>query len=144
MHHDPVDTSSEDLARAEYTQITKQVEYDKQFHVSYVQMFRKPSWRRRSLLGMFIFFASQSTGVLGIGNFAILIYQSFGMTGSMPILMNAIYTTSATVVADVAACFIMDKIGRRKLMRKYFPHPRRFAILTTNPVAGFPSQLSVS
>jgi MFS family permease len=119
MHHDPV-TNSDAAARAEFVQIEKQVAFDKQFDVSYIQMFRKPAWRKRTLLGMFVFFANQSTGVLGIGNFAILIYQSLGMTGSMPILMNAIYTTSATVFADVAACFIMDRVGRRKLMRKFF------------------------
>jgi hypothetical protein len=89
MHHDPK-SHSDIAARAEFVQITKQVEYDKQFDVFYLEMFRKPSWRKRSLLGMFVFFANQSTGVLGIGNFAILIYQSLGMTGSMPILMNAV------------------------------------------------------
>lgn len=117
MHHDP-SSHSDTIARAEHVQISRQVEYDKQFNVSYLAMFRKKSWRKRSLLGLFAMFAKESTGVLGIGNFAILIYQSLGMKELMPILMNAIYTTSATLVADVFACFIMDKVGRRKLMCK--------------------------
>lgn len=47
---DPEDT----VAHAELTQIARQVEFDKENNVGYIEMFRKPSWRRRSLLAMFI------------------------------------------------------------------------------------------
>ena len=53
LHHDPNDPT-ESAAHAEYTQIVRQVEFDKEAKATYWEMFRRPSWRRRSLLAMFI------------------------------------------------------------------------------------------
>ena len=53
IHHDPTDPA-DSAARAEFIQITRQVEYDKNEKAGYIQMFTKPSWRRRSMLVMFI------------------------------------------------------------------------------------------
>lgn len=116
LHFDKEDPEQSN-ARAEYTQIARQTEYDKQFDVSYWQMFKVPSWRKRSFLCLFILFASQSTGVLGIGNYKILIYQSLGLKGSLPILLNAVYTCTGAAMVMVGSA-IMDKTGRRILFRK--------------------------
>jgi hypothetical protein len=35
-------------------QITRQVDFDKEQKAGYIEMFRKPSWRKRSLLTLFI------------------------------------------------------------------------------------------
>jgi hypothetical protein len=53
LHHDPSDPL-EDAARAEFTQIVQQVEFDKREDSSFIQMFKRPSWRRRTLSAMFI------------------------------------------------------------------------------------------
>jgi hypothetical protein len=136
---DPNDT----VAHAEYTQVCEQVAYDKQFtNVGYAALFRKPSWRKRSLLVIFVLFSSQSTGkhnqyhfslpigsdpldpsagVLGIGNYKVLIYQSLGLTGGMPIMMNAIYTMIGTAMVIIGS-WLADRVGRRKMLRG-FPLP---------------------
>ncbi|KAF7563849.1 hypothetical protein G7046_g248 [Stylonectria norvegica] len=119
LHFDPEDVDAVH-ARAEYTQIVRQTEYDKQFDVSYWQMFKVPSWRKRSLLVIFLLFAGQSTGVLGIGNFKILIYENLGLTGSKPIMLNAVYTCTGTLMTVVSSA-IMDKTGRRVLLLIGFP-----------------------
>jgi len=98
----------------------KQVEFDKENETGYIHMFTKPSWRRRSILVLFLMFASQSTGVLGITNYTVIIYQSLGMTGQMPLVMYAIYTLIGTISTFVGA-FIMDKFGRRRLLLIGFP-----------------------
>jgi hypothetical protein len=41
-------------ARAEYTQIIRQVHFDKELGHGYLKMFANTSWRRRSLLVMFL------------------------------------------------------------------------------------------
>lgn len=74
-------------------------------------------------------FANQSTGVLGIGAYAVLIYQSLGMTGSMPIIMNAVYTTVGVFIAEVTSGLIMDRAGRRRLLCE-------FTFITVNCVYG--------
>ena len=53
IHHDP-DDEADTAAHAEYIQIVRQVDHDKEEGGGYVDMFRKPSWRKRSLLALFI------------------------------------------------------------------------------------------
>ncbi len=48
LHHDPSSPSDAD-ARAEFTQIVRQFELDKEDTVTFLKMFQKPSWRRRSI-----------------------------------------------------------------------------------------------
>lgn len=66
---------------------------------------------------MFITFAAQSTGTLGITNFAVIIYEDLGMTGYMPLLMYCIYILEASAFNFIGAAFL-DKIGRRRMFRK--------------------------
>jgi hypothetical protein len=79
LHHDSNDPTNSS-AQAEYLQISQQVGFDRQQKAGYWQMFTKPSWRKRSLITLFLFFASQSTGILGIANYSILIYQNLGVS----------------------------------------------------------------
>lgn len=62
LHHNSKD-NSDDLAIAEYTQIVRQVSHDKEEKAGYIEMFRRPTWRRRVFVAIFLQFAAQSTGV---------------------------------------------------------------------------------
>jgi len=53
LHHDPRNASEAD-AEAEFTQIVRQVEVDKEEKPTFYKMFTKPSWRRRSILVFFL------------------------------------------------------------------------------------------
>ncbi|KAK7887649.1 hypothetical protein LTR67_009550 [Exophiala xenobiotica] len=119
IHHDPTDPN-DSSARAEYTQIVRQVEFDKSMKSGYIEMFRKPSWRKRTLLAIFIQFASQSTGILGISNYLILIFGSLGMSGAMPLIVYAVYSTVGTFTVFVAI-YTVDRIGRRTMLLIGFP-----------------------
>jgi hypothetical protein len=117
IHSDPTDPDGLS-ARAEYLQIIKQVEIDKQTESGYIAMFRKPSWRKRSLLAFFVMFATQSTGCLGITTFQVIIYTSLGLTGPMPLLMYGVYVTVAAIF-NYSGAALSDKIyGRRRQLRK--------------------------
>lgn len=117
LHHDPSDPS-ESAAQAEFIQITRQVEFDREQKSGYWDMLvKKPSWRRRCLLAMFITFANQSTGTLSITNFAVIIYKELGLKNSMPLLMYCIYVVNATLWNFVGASFL-DRIGRRRILRE--------------------------
>ena len=52
--HQSATDPDDSFAHAELTQIVRQVEFDKENKVGYIDMFKKPSWRRRSILAMFI------------------------------------------------------------------------------------------
>lgn len=53
LHRDPEDPSN-GAAHAEFLQIHAQVEKDKEEKSGYIRMFTKPSWRKRSLLVLFM------------------------------------------------------------------------------------------
>jgi hypothetical protein len=122
IHHDPKD-DEDTAARAEYIQIIKQVEADKETEGGYIAMFTKPSWRKRSLLALFLMFATQSTGCLGITTFQVIIYSSLGLKGPMPLLMYSVYVTVAAFF-NFSGAASLDKIGRRRQLRKPYKVPR--------------------
>lgn len=53
LHHDPANPSDADAA-AEFSQIVRQVDIDKEEKPTFWKMFRKPSWRRRSISVLFL------------------------------------------------------------------------------------------
>ncbi|OQU95925.1 hypothetical protein CLAIMM_02080 [Cladophialophora immunda] len=114
LHHDPSSPSEAD-AKAEYTQILRQVEMDKDENPSYWKMLRKPSWRRRSLSAFLLLFAQQGSGIYGITNFFPLLVGSLGLTGDVPLILYASYTMVATASIFVTMWF-MDRYGRRILL----------------------------
>lgn len=120
LHHDEAE------ANAEYIQISRQVEFDKGHPASYLAMFKKPSWRRRSLLAMGLVFAMQCCGPFGITNYIVLISQTLGLTGSMPLLIYAVYILVACM-GNWLGTYLSDKIGRRPLVREY-PNSRNSSL----------------
>ena len=72
IHHDPNDPS-DTAAHAEALQISRQVDFDKEQKSGYLEMLKKPSWRKRSLIAFGLMFATQSTGCLGITTFQVVI-----------------------------------------------------------------------
>lgn len=116
LHYD-VDDPQEEAAQAELQQITLQVAFDKTQKAGYIAIFRKPSWRKRALITIFLLFATQCTGILAIGNLQVLLYNSLGLTGWLPLLFYAMYTLIGTIPNFLCSIF-MENIGRRKLLRK--------------------------
>ena len=69
---------------------------------------------------MFLLFASQSTGMLGISNFLPVIFSGLGLTGVMPLVMYGVWTTIG-MLAVVLSIFIVDKVGSRRLLLIGYP-----------------------
>ena len=70
LHHDPND-DSQLLAREEFYQMRAQIEYDRTQDLSMLYMFKKPSLRRRVLLGCGVLFGGQACGPLVINSKSI-------------------------------------------------------------------------
>lgn len=58
-----------EFARSEFYQMSKQAEFDRTLTPSWIEMFRRPSYRKRTLLAMGFAFVGQSTAVLVINNY---------------------------------------------------------------------------
>lgn len=123
------------MAREEYLQIRRQIELERadQLNKSWATLFKKPSLRKRLILGFGTQFIAQSTGiscnshqskaptdqvcigVLVVNNYQILLYKSLGITGSLPLLLNALYNGLAATMNFVNSLFL-DRLGRIRIM----------------------------
>ncbi|KAK5331687.1 hypothetical protein LTR93_000692 [Exophiala xenobiotica] len=119
IHHDPNDPN-DTAAHAEAIQISRQVEFDKEQKSGYLEMFKSPSWRKRSLIAFGLMFATQSTGCLGITTFQVVIYQALGLENSMPLLMYGVYVTVAAFF-NYAGAYSVDLVGRRRMFLIGYP-----------------------
>ncbi|KAL6250231.1 hypothetical protein RBB50_002532 [Rhinocladiella similis] len=115
--HTRPDDPEEIVAREEFLQIRRQIELERSDNLnkSWGTMFRKPSMRKRLILGFGTQFIAQSTGVLVVNNYQILLYKSLGITGSLPLLLNALYNGLAAVMNFVNSVFL-DRLGRIRIM----------------------------
>jgi hypothetical protein len=57
-----------DEAAAELAQMTRQVAIDRTLDSSWVHMFKKPSYRKRSIIALVLASSTQMVGVLVIGS----------------------------------------------------------------------------
>jgi len=56
-----------------------------------------------------------SVGIYVMTNYGVLIYTSLGLTGSVPLLLNACWTTF-TIVGNVWTSLFVDRFGRRTFL----------------------------
>lgn len=69
LHTDKKDTTDE-FAQREFYQMRKQIQFERTLKTSYIDIFRKPSLRKRAFMTMLLTFFMFSSGVLVInGNF---------------------------------------------------------------------------
>jgi MFS family permease len=58
---------------------------------------------------------AQSTGVLVINNYQVLLYAGLGITGSLPLMLYAVYATWAAFLNWVGS-MIVDRVGRIRML----------------------------
>lgn len=59
--HARKDDPDNEFARSEFYQMTKQAEVDRELEPGWIEMFRRPSYRKRSFIAMGFAFIGQST-----------------------------------------------------------------------------------
>jgi MFS family permease len=68
LHADPADPDQE-YARGEFYQMQKQTEMDRTLNPTWKQMWQKPSYRKRAVIGIIFAFIGQSTAILVVNNY---------------------------------------------------------------------------
>lgn len=114
LHKTPEDVNNV-KARQEFYLIEKQYEHDKSMVLRRFELFRTPANRRRALIGFLLMFGDQFLGIYVMTNYGVLIYASLGMSGSIPLLLNACWT-SFTLIGNTWTAFYVDRFGRRTFM----------------------------
>jgi hypothetical protein len=123
LHHDKNDPVDH-FARRELGLIKMQLDVDSIAIVTdgRWQLFTKPTYRRRLILACMILAGGQNTGVLVINNYNTLLYDSLGLTASQALIVGAAYNTWA-MIANFTGAVVSDRLGRRKIMRKFSKSP---------------------
>lgn len=114
IHYD-IDDPGHELTWREFRDIQRQIELDRKLECSWVHMFRKNSYRKRSLLAIGYAFLGESTAMLVIANYSSKLYSNFGYDSHEQIALQAGYN-SVPIIGNIVGALIMDKVGRRPLM----------------------------
>lgn len=80
---------------------------------SWLEFFKKPSYRKRLLIGCGATLSSACSGNLVVNNYQVSLYTGLGITGGIPILLFAIWNIIGMLGNVVAATLLMDRIGRK-------------------------------
>jgi len=114
LHANPNDTSDR-FAETEFYQMRKQIEIDRTYKTSYYEIFRRPSYRKRALITMFMTYSLMSSGVLVINNYGALIYTRLGFN-TLDVLLFLTGWTSCAFVFNIVAMLFVDRIARNRLI----------------------------
>ncbi|KAI1867735.1 uncharacterized protein JN550_006876 [Neoarthrinium moseri] len=112
----------EDLvAREEYYQIEKQLQLDAEKLCQYggspwKAVINKKSYRKRMAIGFLTQWGAEFGGPLIINNYAVILYTSLGQTDYMPLLLSAIWLTTAGMIYNPFGAWLHDKVNSRRKM----------------------------
>ncbi|KAG2227453.1 hypothetical protein INT45_007478 [Circinella minor] len=101
--------------RKEFDEIMEQISFEeKNAMKTYREVFRSPSTRKRVFLAMGIQGMQQWIGINAVLYYAPFIFQSAGMTGTLPSLLATGVNGVVCVIFTIPALLFIDKLGRRK------------------------------
>ncbi|KAL6412331.1 putative MFS sugar transporter [Ilyonectria robusta] len=79
-------------------------------------VLKKKSYRKRMIIGFLTQWGAEFAGPLVINNYSVLLYTNLGQTGSMPLLLSALWLTTAGVIYNPLGAWLHDKINSRRWM----------------------------
>lgn len=134
-------TDPEDIvAREEFYQIEKQLQLDSEKLAAYGgspwrAVLQKKSYRKRMIIGVMTQWGAEFGGPLIIAsynhsdkevelpeakghpnNYAVILYTSLGQTGYMPLLLSALWLTTAGLIYNPGGAWLHDKVNSRRKM----------------------------
>ncbi|KAK3653349.1 hypothetical protein LTR56_004553 [Elasticomyces elasticus] len=109
------------VAREEFYQISEQLKLDQQKLKStgygvWSAVWKKKSYRKRMFMGFMIQFGAEVSGPLIINNYAVILYTNLGQTGGMPLLLSAVWLTTAGLIYNPGGAWLHDKVNSRRWM----------------------------
>lgn len=106
-----------DYAQREFIQMRKQIEYDATLRqkLGLFAILRTAGNRKRLYLAAGLLWGCQFLGLTVIGTYGVLVYNSLGLTGSTPLLLQGLWVT-VSLPGNLFTALFVDKIGRRTLL----------------------------
>ncbi|KAF1815175.1 general substrate transporter [Eremomyces bilateralis CBS 781.70] len=98
----------------EFNQIKAQIAYEQENpQLGLIGIIKRPSYRRRLFIILFFFVFQQLTAIIPLQNYQVLLYQSLGLDGKLPLVLVGVWGTVGVIFSAVGASYF-DRIGRRK------------------------------
>lgn len=114
------DDPSNLVAKNEFVQTTEQINLEArklaEFGNVWNAVLKKKSYRKRMIIGFLTQWGAEFGGPLIINNYAVILYTSLGMTGHMPLLLSALWLTTAGVIYNPLGSWLHDKVNSRRGM----------------------------
>ncbi|WP_263418545.1 sugar porter family MFS transporter [Terriglobus albidus] len=102
-------------AQAELANIDRTLSLEHKVATSLWQELAAPAVRRILLVGIGLAVLQQWTGINVLFNYAAEVYRNAGY-GANDIFLNIVITGTINLVFTIAAVFLIDRVGRRRLM----------------------------
>ncbi|KAH0833679.1 Sugar transporter family protein [Fonsecaea pedrosoi] len=110
------DIISDDLAiRAEFNLLQGQILHERLEVLSFIDLWRKPSMRKRCIVGFLALFGCQGTATLVINNYGPSLYSSLGFNTVQQLLIQSGWITVCPFGNYINA-LIVDRVGRTRLL----------------------------
>ncbi|KAJ4180840.1 hypothetical protein NW767_014295 [Fusarium falciforme] len=109
------------VAREEIYQIKEQIALDAAKLDAlgcgpWMAVIKKKSYRKRMAIGFLTQWGAEFAGPLIINNYSVILYTNLGQTGSMPLLLSALWLTTAGIIYNPLGAWLHDKVNSRRWM----------------------------
>lgn len=109
------------FAHAEAVQIKAQVDAEKDTPSGYLYILRTPAHRKRALISILLWVMGQGTGITAIANLIPVLMGTLGFDTTMQLGLGVVWTVCAVIGCGINV-FLLDRIGRVKLLGEYLFH----------------------
>ena len=113
--HRVKDNPDDSFPLSEYHQMAAQAEVDRKAEPGWIELFRRPTYRKRCMLAMGFAFIGQSAGVLVLNNYGPTIYAALGYDTEYQIIFQCGWI-SVGIIFNALGALIMDWTGRKPLL----------------------------
>ncbi|KAK7988381.1 hypothetical protein PG989_008696 [Apiospora arundinis] len=76
----------------------------------------KRSYQKRMIIGFLTQWGAEFGGPLIINNYAVILYEGLGQKGHMPLLLSAVWITTAALIYNPGGAWLHDKVNSRRWM----------------------------
>jgi len=113
--HSTADDTTHEFAKIEMFQMQRQIELDRTLPASWSEMVKRPSYRKRTLMAIFLGFALQSAGSQVIAIYATTLFANLGFSTEKQLYLQA--GMFATNLPFTSSCvFYTEKFRRQTLV----------------------------
>lgn len=98
---------------AEFHQIKSQLALEREQKLGLLTAFKHKSYRWRLCLCVILVFGQQTTGIVPLQNYQVILYEELGIGGELILVLVGVWGT-LTVISTTIGSSLFDKLGRRQ------------------------------